>query len=65
MQISMSTKLTARYIFPRVFSSGDIEEWLQRYEICASDNNWKEEEKALRIPTLLEKESLAVYLNLN
>ena len=55
-----------RYIsIPRVFASGDIEEWLQRYEICASANNWKEEEKALRIPTLLEKESLAVYLDLN
>ena len=41
---------------PCVFASGDIEEWLQWYEICASANNWKEEEKALRIPTLLEKE---------
>ena len=55
-----------RYIsISRVFVSGDIEEWLQRYGICASANNWKEEEKALRIPTLLEKKSLAVYLDLN
>ena len=54
-----------RYIStPRVFSSGDIEEWLQRYEICASANGWKEEERVLRTPTLLEKEALFVYLDL-
>ena len=50
---------------PRVFGNGDIEEWLQRYEICASANGWKEEEKALRMPTLLEKEAFAVYLELD
>ncbi|KAI6660032.1 polyprotein [Oopsacas minuta] len=50
---------------PRVFASGDIEEWLQRYEICALANGLKEEDKALRIPTLLEKEALAVYLELS
>ena len=48
---------------PRVFDSGDFEEWLERYEICAAVNEWKE--KALRLPTLLEKEALAVYLELD
>ena len=47
---------------PRIFGSGDIEEWLQRYEICAAANGWKEEEKALRLPTLLDKEAFAVYM---
>ena len=49
----------------RIFASGDIEDWLQRHEISASANNWKKKEKALRIPMLLEKESFAVYLELN
>ena len=47
---------------PRVFDSGDFEEWLECYEICAVANGWKE--KALRLRTLLEKEALAVYLEL-
>ena len=50
---------------PRVFAIGDNEEWLKSYEICASPINCNEEERALRIPTLLEKVSLAVYLDLN
>ena len=27
---------------PRVFDSGNFEEWLERYEICAAANGWKE-----------------------
>ena len=42
---------------PRVFGNGNIEKWLLRLEICASANGWKEDEKALRIPTILEKEA--------
>ena len=44
----------------RVFDSGDFEEWLERYGMCAAANGWKE--KALQLPALLEKEAHAVYL---
>ena len=49
---------------PQIFENGNVEEWLQRFEICADANNWKDKERALRIPTLLEKEALVVYLEL-
>ena len=49
---------------PRIFENGNLEEWLQRFEICADANNWKDKERELRIPTLLEKEALVVYLEL-
>ena len=57
--------MAERYIsLPKVFACGDIEEWVLRYDICASANGWNDEAKALRIPTLLEKEALAVYLDI-
>ena len=61
--VAESPSMAERFVsIPRVFASGDIEEWFQPYEICSLANGWKEEEKALRIPTLLEKEAFAVYL---
>ena len=35
-----------------------------RYDICASANSRNDEAKALRIPTLLEKEALAIFLDI-
>ena len=40
-------------------------EWLTRFEICARANAWTDERKALTLPTLLEGEALAVWLELN
>ena len=45
---------------PVSFSSGDIVEWLKRFEICSKANKWTAETQALKLPTLLEGESLAV-----
>jgi len=49
---------------PRPFASGDVAEWFQRYEICCRANAWDAEKKALKLPTLLEGEALAVWLEL-
>ena len=49
---------------PRPFASGDVVEWFQRYEICCRANAWDAEKKALKLPTLLEGEALAVWLEL-
>ena len=55
-----------RYIsVPRVFSGGDIAEWLQRYEICSRANSWNDETKARKLPTLLEGEALALWLDMS
>ena len=40
-------------------------EWLQRFELCSAANGWKEETKAVKLPTLLEGDALAVWLDLN
>ena len=49
---------------PKPFSSGDVEDWFQRFDICAQANGWKAGTKAKKLPTLLEGEALAVWLEL-
>lgn len=50
---------------PKPFSQGDVSEWFQRFEICCKANAWDDPKKALKLPTLLEGEALAVWLELN
>ena len=50
---------------PKPFSTGDITEWFQRFEICCRANGWNDEAKAVKLPTLLEGEAIAVWLELS
>lgn len=50
---------------PKPFASGDVNEWFKRYEICCKANGWNDATKALKLPTLLEGEALAVWLELS
>jgi len=50
---------------PKSFTDGDAQEWFQRFEICAAANEWNNETKLLKLPTLLEGEALAVWLELS
>ena len=50
---------------PKPFASGDVNEWFKRYEICCKANGWNDATKALKFPTLLEGEALAVWLELS
>ena len=50
---------------PKTFSSGDVTEWLKRFEICSRANEWDDAMKALKLPTLLEGEALAIWLELS
>ena len=47
---------------PKSFSDGDAREWFQRFEICAAANQW---DGTLKLPTLLEGEALAIWLELS
>ncbi len=49
---------------PKPFAAGDVDEWFKRFEICCRANEWNEATKALKLPTLLECEALAVWLEL-
>ena len=48
----------------KTFGSGDVVEWFTRFEICSKANGWTDNTKALKLPTLLEGEALAIWLGL-
>ena len=48
----------------RPFNEGNPTEWFQKYEICCVANDWSDELKSKKLPTLLEGEALAVWLEL-
>ena len=50
---------------PKSFSDDDAHEWFQRFEICCAANQWNDEAKARKLPTLLEGEALAIWLELS
>ena len=50
---------------PKPFSTGDITEWFQRFEICCRANGWNDEAKDVKLPILLEGEAIAVWLELS
>ena len=46
------------------FATGDANQWFKRFEICSRANEWNEATQALKLPTLLEGEALAIWLEL-
>jgi len=56
---------TSKHIsLPRQFSEGEPTEWFQKYEICCDANDWDDAMKAKKLPTLLEGEALAIWIEL-
>ena len=49
---------------PRPFESRNIVEWVHRFNFCAKANGWNNDTKAVKLPTLLEGKTLAVWLDL-
>eukprot|EP00731_Ephydatia_muelleri_P021178 Em0013g905a len=48
---------------PKPFASGNVREWLTRFDICSDANGWDEKVRAVKLPTLLEGEALATWLD--
>ena len=49
---------------PKTFDTERALEWFKRFEICCHANGWDNDKIALKLPTLLEGEALAVWLEL-
>ena len=49
---------------PRPFESGNIIEWLNRFDFCAKANGWDAAMKVVKLLTLLEDKAQAVWLDL-
>ena len=63
---ALTYQMAERHVsLPRPFASGDVHEWFQRFEICCRANGWNAATQALKLPTLLEGEALAIWLELN
>ena len=60
----MSTSQPKHVSLLSTFSTGSIDEWFVRFDICSKANGWNDEMKALKVPTLLEGEALASWLEL-
>ena len=55
----------AHVSLPKPFTSGNIHEWFVHFDICSDTNKWDDNKKAVKLPTLLESEALAVWLELS
>ena len=62
----LNSEMTERHIsLPKPFTTGDAHEWFQRIEICCRANGWNQAAHVLKLPTLLEGEALAIWLELS
>ncbi|XP_065889767.1 retroviral-like aspartic protease 1 [Dysidea avara] len=55
---------TTHVSIPKSFSGGDTREWFQKFEICSNANGWDATKKTKKLPTLLEGEALAAWMEL-
>ena len=60
----MSTSQPKHVSLLSIFSTGSIDEWFVRFDICSKANGWNDKMKALKVPMLLEGEALASWLEL-
>ena len=50
---------------PKPLATGDPVEWFTKFEICFRANEWNDDKKIKKLPTLLEGEALALWLELS
>ena len=56
---------TTHVSIPKSFASRDAREWFQKFEIFSEVNEWDAAKKVKKLPTLLEGEALAVWMELS
>ena len=55
-----TTSVNKHISIPKTFSSGDVDEWFCRFEICSKANDWNAATQAAKLPTLLERSTGSV-----
>ena len=50
---------------PKPFASGNVHEWFVRFDICSDANRWNDDARAVKLPTLLEGEAVASWMELS
>ena len=59
-------KMASKHIsLPSTFAEEDPTEWFQRFDICCRANEWDNDLKAKKLPTLLQGEALAIWLEMS
>ena len=46
---------------PEVLQDGDAKSWFKRFEVCAAANEWNDEKRLKRLPTLLRGRAWAIF----
>ena len=46
---------------PEPLQDGDARSWFKRFEVCAAANEWNDQKKLLRLPTLLRGRAWAIF----
>ena len=49
---------------PNKFDDGDLVSWLDSFDVCATANNWNDENRLRRLPTLLTGRAFAIFQRL-
>ena len=49
---------------PNKFDDGDVVSWLDSFDVCAAANNWNDDARLRRLPTLLVGRAFAVFQRL-
>ena len=57
----MASNVSIGLALPEPLQDRDAREWFKRFEVCAAANEWNEEKKLKRLPTLLRGRAWAVY----
>eukprot|EP00731_Ephydatia_muelleri_P013328 Em0007g638a len=55
----------AHVSLPKPFASGNVHEWFVWFDICSDAKKWDDDTKAVKLPTLLEGEALAAWLEIS
>ena len=61
---ALAKQLPIGVALPNKFDDGDIVSWLDSFDVCATANNWNNDARLRRLPTLLVGRAFAIFQRL-